>query len=92
MKRQHLAWTASLLTVIFLSLAGPAAFADVLDKTDTVSGVKLHYKVVLPNGYDPAKTYPAVLAFPGGEQSMETVERTLENNWKDQAENAAISW
>jgi len=86
MKRPHLAWTTSLLTVLFLSLAGPAAFADVLDKTDTVSGVKLHYRVVLPNGYDPAKTYPAVLAFPGGEQSIETVERTLENNWKDQAE------
>jgi poly(3-hydroxybutyrate) depolymerase len=58
----------------------------VLDKADRIGKVTLHYKVVLPNGYDPAKAYPTVIAFPGGEQSMDTVEGTLERNWKDQAE------
>jgi poly(3-hydroxybutyrate) depolymerase len=88
MKRQYLArnlaWIASLAAVFLF--AGPPASASVLDKTDTVSGLTLHYKVVLPNGYDPAKAYPAVLAFPGGEQDIGTVDRTLEHNWKEQAE------
>jgi poly(3-hydroxybutyrate) depolymerase len=85
MKRQHLAWSALLMAAVFIFAAQPVS-ASVLDKTDTVAGVKLQYKVVLPNGYDPAKSYPTVLAFPGGEQSMQTVEGTLERNWKDQAE------
>jgi poly(3-hydroxybutyrate) depolymerase len=85
MKRQHAAWTALLAAVIFL-LAIPSASASVLDKTDSIAGLTFRYKVVLPNGYDPAKAYPTVLAFPGGEQSMDTVEGSLERNWKDQAE------
>jgi len=85
MKRQHAAWTALLASLFFL-LAVQSASASVLDKADKIGKVTLHYKVVLPNGYDPAKAYPTVLAFPGGEQSMDTVEGTLERNWKDQAE------
>ena len=85
MKRQHAAWAVSLASLFFL-LAVQSASASVLDKADKIGKVTLHYKVVLPNGYDPAKAYPTVLAFPGGEQSMDTVEGTLERNWKDQAE------
>jgi predicted peptidase len=69
-----------------LLLVSRCAFADVLDKTKNVSGITVHYKVVLPNGYDPAKTYPAVLAFSGGPQTMETVESTVERNWRAEAE------
>ncbi len=85
MKQQYSALAALLGAIVFL-VAIPSASASVLDKTDTISGLTLHYKVVLPNGYDPAKAYPTVIAFPGGEQSMDTVEGTLERNWKDQAE------
>lgn len=85
MKRSVLAWAACLVAAGF-SLMAPRASATVLTKTDNVAGVMLHYKVVLPNDYDPAKAYPTVIAFPGGEQSMETVDGTLERNWKDQAE------
>ena len=46
----------------------------------------MHYKVVLPNDYDPAKAYPAVLAFSGGAQTMDGVERTVERNWRAEAE------
>ena len=46
----------------------------VQEKTKKVAGVLVHYKVVLPNGYDPAKTYPAILAFGGGPQTMNTVD------------------
>jgi poly(3-hydroxybutyrate) depolymerase len=65
--------------------AQPAA-AEVLDKTAEISGTKLDYKVILPNGYDPAKAYPAILAFGGGPQTMNMVEATLKRNWREQAE------
>src|ERR1700676_826845 len=60
--------------------------ATVLDKTANIKGASLHYKVILPNGYDPTKTYPAVLAFPGGSQNIATVEGTVERNWRAEAE------
>lgn len=87
MKRNLLAWTAVWMAAAFVAvvLAVPAS-ANVLTKNDVVSGIKLQYKVVLPNNYDPAKAYPTVIAFPGGEQSMDTVNGTLERNWKEQAE------
>jgi len=85
MKQQH-ALCAALLASLFLVLAVQSASASVLDKADKIGKVTLHYKVVLPNGYDPAKAYPTVIAFPGGEQSMDTVDGTLQRNWKDQAE------
>lgn len=84
MKRQLMVWTV-LLTSAFVLAVRPAS-ANVLTKTDMVSGMKLQYKVVLPNNYDASKPYPTVIAFPGGEQSMDTVDGTLEGNWKDQAE------
>jgi len=84
MNRRLFVWGA-LLMVASMSAAWPAS-ANVLTKTDTLSGVKLQYKVVLPNNYDASKPYPTVIAFPGGEQSMDTVDGTLEGNWKDQAE------
>src|SRR5579862_3562549 len=69
-----------------LMVACQPLMATVLDKTVNISGTSLHYKVILPNGYDPGKAYPAVLAFPGGPQTMDTVEGTLERNWRAEAE------
>src|SRR5208337_5236215 len=60
--------------------------AEVQDKAKNIGGVFVHYKLILPNGYDPAKAYPAVLAFPGGPQTMNIVKSTVERNWRDQAE------
>ena len=60
--------------------------AEVLDKSANIGGTELEYKVVLPNGYDAAKAYPAILAFGGGPQTMEMVNATLERNWREQAE------
>ncbi len=74
------------LVAITVFLAGRCAFADVLDKTANVGGIIVHYKVVLPNGCDPAKSYPGVLAFSGGPQTMDTVEGTVERNWRAEAE------
>ncbi len=67
-------------------LAGRPLAAEVLEKTADISGTKLDYKVILPNGYDPAKSYPAILAFGGGPQTMAMVEATVNRNWREQAE------
>src|SRR5215813_15150382 len=60
--------------------------AEVLEGTKTVGGATVHYKTVLPKGYDPAKAYPAVLAFGGGPQTMNTVDNILNRNFRAEAE------
>jgi poly(3-hydroxybutyrate) depolymerase len=79
------------LTAIAAVLAGitlipDAAHADLLEKTKKVAGTTVHYKVVLPNGYDPMKAYPAILAFGGGPQTMNTVDGILTRNFREEAE------
>src|SRR5258706_5689763 len=59
---------------------------DLLEKTAKVGRTTVRYKVVLPKGYDPAKAYPAVLAFGGGPQNMSTVDRILDRNFRAEAE------
>ena len=63
-----------------------SARAELLEKTKKVAGTTVRYKVVLPNGYDPAKAYPAILAFGGGPQTMNTVEAVLNRNLRAEAE------
>src|SRR5256885_1022876 len=72
--------------VAAIMLFGQPLFAEVLDKTADIAGTKLEYKVILPNGYDAAKTYPGILAFGGGSQTMDMVDATLRRNWREQAE------
>ena len=63
-----------------------SAYAELRDMTKKVSGTTVHYKVVLPNGYDPAKAYPAILALGGGPQTMNTVDGMLMRNFRAEAE------
>ncbi|HEY8519295.1 MAG TPA: alpha/beta hydrolase-fold protein [Gammaproteobacteria bacterium] len=67
-------------------VASQAAIAEVLEQVMRVAGATVHYKVVLPADYDPEKEYPAVLVFGGGPQTMDTVDRTLERNFRAEAE------
>ena len=60
--------------------------AELLEKTKKVGGATVHYKAVLPNGYDPAKAYPAILALGGGPQTMTTVDGVLNRNFRAEAE------
>jgi poly(3-hydroxybutyrate) depolymerase len=62
------------------------AKASVLEQMKKVAGVTVNYKVVLPDGYDPAKAYPAILAFGGGPQTMNTVDGILDRNFRALAE------
>lgn len=84
--RYRLAARKSVLAVVAFLLLSGASAASVIDKTANIAGTAVQYKVVLPSGYDPAKAYPAVLAFPGGPQTMEMVDATLGRNWRSQAE------
>jgi poly(3-hydroxybutyrate) depolymerase len=60
--------------------------ADVLERTQEVTGASVRFKVVLPLKYDAARAYPAVLVFGGGPQNMRTVDTTLARNFIREAE------
>jgi len=68
----------ALAAIIVMATSAPA---KVSDKTTEIAGMTVHYKIALPSNYDPAKTYPAVLAFPPGSQDMDMVLTTLVQNW-----------
>jgi poly(3-hydroxybutyrate) depolymerase len=69
-----------------LALAAGPASAELLEKTGSFAGLKVTYKVVLPDGYDPAKTYPLVLVFTGGPQTLQIATSTVEADWRKEAE------
>jgi len=73
------------LALLALLIAGTSA-AEVDERSMRVAGTTVRYKLVLPDGYDPAEEYPAVLVFGGGPQTMRTVEGTLERNFRPEAE------
>jgi predicted esterase len=80
MRRRTAAVVISLVALVL------PARADVQEKTITVGRLTVHYKVVLPNGYDPVKTYPGIIALGGGPQTMNTVDGVLNRNLRVEAE------
>jgi predicted peptidase len=72
--------------VVVAMLPAQPVRAELLEKTKKVNGTAVRYKVVLPNGYDPAKAYPAILAFGGGPQTMDVVDNVLNRNFRAEAE------
>jgi predicted peptidase len=74
------------LAAATVALSARDAAASIVEKSMRVAGVDVQYKVVLPDGYDAAKPYPAVLVLGGGPQTMDTVDRTLERNFRAEAE------
>jgi len=87
MKRQNSKWMLQVaaLSATTAFLVQPLR-AEVLEKSKRVHDTIVHYKVVLPNDYDPTKTYPAILAFGGGPQTMNTVDSILSRNFRAEAE------
>ena len=81
----RIASIGTLALMATLAVATPLR-AAVIEKSARVKGVTVHYKVVLPNGFDAAKTYPAILAFGGGPQTMNTVDAVLTRNLRAEAE------
>jgi poly(3-hydroxybutyrate) depolymerase len=85
MKQSNAMLLAHSIAALVLVLNQPLR-AEVLEETKTVDGTTVHHKIVLPNGYDPAKAYPAILAFGGGPQTMNTVDNILNRNFRAEAE------
>src|SRR5262245_44459521 len=75
----------AVVAMLVIALVLPAR-AEVEEKTTKAHGLTVHYKVVLPSGYDAAKTYPAIIALGGGPQTMNTVDGVLNRNLRIEAE------
>src|SRR5579863_9869890 len=86
MKRPGSKWVPLFSAAVVVAIAIQPMQAELLEKTRKVGGTTVQYKVVLPNGYDPAKTYPAILALGGGPQTMNTVDNVLKRNLRPEAE------
>src|SRR5580658_6114874 len=87
MKRMKQARSLTLFFSIAVATLGiQPVRGELLEKTAKVGDATVHYKVVLPNGYDKAKAYPGILAFGGGPQTMNTVDGVLKNNLRPEAE------
>jgi len=74
------------VAVVSSLLLGVPARASVLEQTKKIGRVTVNYKVVLPDSYDAAKAYPAIIAFGGGPQTMNTVDGMLTRNFRAEAE------
>jgi poly(3-hydroxybutyrate) depolymerase len=87
MRQRISSWVlpASIMVATAILLARPVQ-AEVIESTKQVGDTTVHYKVVLPRSYDQAKAYPAVLALGGGPQTMDTVDRILDRNFRAEAE------
>src|SRR5262245_48233557 len=70
-----------LAPIVLILMVSASLSAKVFDKAAEIAGMTLHYKVALPKNYDSEKTYPAILAFPPGSQTMDMVLTTLIQNW-----------
>jgi predicted peptidase len=74
------------LAAVIMVFARQPLQAELLEKTKKVGSATVDYKVVLPNGYDASKAYPAIIALGGGPQSMNTVDAILTRNFRAEAE------
>jgi poly(3-hydroxybutyrate) depolymerase len=75
----------AVVAVLASGLASPAG-AELVERTGTFGGLQVTYKVVLPAGYDPSRSYPVVLVFTGGAQQLRGAENTLNVDWRAEAE------
>ena len=74
------------LGIVFMTGSIGRASAEMIERSGTFGGLKVTYKVVLPDGFDPSRSYPAVLVFTGGPQTLQMAGNTLEADWRKQAE------
>ena len=83
MSRLKSGFTAALAVALFVA---QPVYAELIEKTSRAGGTTVHYKVVLPGGYDAAKAYPGILVFGGGPQTMNLVDNVLNRNFRAEAE------
>ena len=87
MMQRNAKWILLAPAMAAIAMVMPQAVrAELIEQTKKVDGTIVHYKVVLPDGYDPAKAYPGILVFGGGPQTMNSVENTINRNFRAEAE------
>ena len=79
----------ALAALVSLALALPArAFVPEFRLLVLPDGTRIEHALVLPEGWQPGKAYPILLAFPPGDQSREMVQAGLERYWGEHAAKA----
>ena len=73
-------------TLFAFLLSTAASRAETISKWGMYAGFRIDYRVVLPNGYNPARAYPAVLVLPDGSEDLAAVEADLNKYWRTEAE------
>ena len=85
--RQHSAtWMLLAAAMASIGMLIQPLQAEVIEKVTKAGGMTVHYKIVLPTAYDPARAYPAIVALGGGPQTMNTVDNILNRNFRAEAE------
>ena len=79
-------FVSAAVTILMVTGTSIPAGAELIEKSGTFGGLKLTYKVVLPDGYDATRTYPTVLVFTGGPQTLQMAANTLESDWRKEGE------
>jgi poly(3-hydroxybutyrate) depolymerase len=77
--------SAATMSAAATLLIGPLQ-AAVIESARQVGDTIVHYKTVLPDGYDPASAYPAIVALGGEPQNMDRVDSILDRNFRAEAE------
>lgn len=73
------------LLVFAVGMSLPADAAE-FKRVRLSDGTEIEYALVLPADFRDDKTYPAILAFPGGRQNLESVRGSLSRFWEREAE------
>ena len=73
------------LVVMLCGLVGTPAEAQLARRSGGFGGVTLSYWVAYPEGYMPGASYPTVLVFSGGPQTIDGAARTVESDWREEA-------
>lgn len=79
-------WTTIVVAAAIVAASSRVARAELVEKTGTFAGLRVTYKVVLPDGYNASNTYPLVLVFTGGPQTLQIATSTVEADWRKEAE------
>src|SRR3954447_3048828 len=74
--------TTSPVTIV---ATDPPATQDGHKKAVMSDGTEIAYSIVIPDGFDPAKEYPVLLALPPGGQDQQVVDDVIDRVWKTEA-------
>ncbi len=73
------------LIATLIVCSGSGVFAAEFRQIRLADGTVLDYAVVLPADFRSDRSYPALLAFPGGRQNLESVRGGLSRFWENEA-------